>query len=101
MYQLDEIKFFYLLLIIPIIIVVFIYNKYWKSKVIRKNFSINSLNYLVPEFSRSKDSLKLAVQILAIIFLIIGLVNPKIGTELKTVTREGVDIVFAVDVSTR
>ena len=99
MYQLDEIKFFYLLLIIPIIIVVFIYNKYWKSKVIRKNFSIDSLNYLVPEFSKSKDSLKLAVQILAIIFLIIGLVNPKIGTELKTVTREGVDIVFAVDVS--
>ena len=99
MYQLDEIKFFYLLLIIPIIIMVFIYNKYWKSKVIRNNFSIDSLNYLVPEFSKSKDSLKLAVQILVIIFLIIGLVNPKIGTELKTVTREGVDIVFAVDVS--
>ena len=38
------------------------------------------------------------VQLLAILFLIIGLVNPKIGTELKTVTR-GVDIVFAVDVS--
>ena len=99
MYQLDEIKFFYLLLIIPIIIMVFIYNKYWKSKVIKNNFSIDSLNYLVPEFSKSKDSLKLAVQILVIIFLIIGLVNPKIGTELKTVTREGVDIVFAVDVS--
>ena len=25
--------------------------------------------------------------------------NPKIGTELKTVNREGVDIVFAIDVS--
>ena len=29
----------------------------------------------------------------------IGLVNPKIGTQLKTVKREGVDIVFAIDVS--
>lgn len=28
-----------------------------------------------------------------------GLVNPKIGTKLETVKREGVDIVFAVDVS--
>ena len=27
------------------------------------------------------------------------MVNPKIGTELKTVKREGVDLVFAVDVS--
>ena len=31
--------------------------------------------------------------------MIIGLVNPKIGTQLETVKREGVDIVFAIDVS--
>ena len=101
MYQLDEIKFFYFLLIIPIIIMVFVYNKYWKNRVIKNNFSKARLNYLVPGFSKTKDSLKLIVQLLAITFLIIGLVNPKIGTELKTVTREGVDIVFAVDVSVR
>jgi Ca-activated chloride channel family protein len=32
-------------------------------------------------------------------FLAIALANPKIGTELKTINREGVDIVFAIDVS--
>ena len=32
-------------------------------------------------------------------FLIISLVNPKMGTKLKTVKREGVDVVFALDVS--
>ena len=31
--------------------------------------------------------------------MILGLVNPKIGTQLETVKREGVDIVFAIDVS--
>jgi len=31
--------------------------------------------------------------------LIIALVNPKIGTKLETIKREGVDIVFAIDVS--
>ncbi len=31
--------------------------------------------------------------------LILGLANPKIGTKLETVKREGVDIVFAIDVS--
>ena len=30
--------------------------------------------------------------------LVLSLVNPKIGTELKTV-KKGVDIVFAIDVS--
>ena len=32
-------------------------------------------------------------------FAIFGLVNPKLGSQLETVKREGVDIVFAVDVS--
>ena len=31
--------------------------------------------------------------------MVFGLVNPKIGTQLETVKREGVDIVFAIDVS--
>jgi Ca-activated chloride channel family protein len=37
--------------------------------------------------------------ILGLSFLIISLVNPKMGTKLKTVKREGVDVVFALDVS--
>lgn len=36
---------------------------------------------------------------MVLLFLAIALVNPKIGTTLETVKREGVDIVFAVDVS--
>jgi Ca-activated chloride channel family protein len=36
---------------------------------------------------------------LAITGLILGLVNPKIGTKMETVKREGIDIVFAIDVS--
>lgn len=35
----------------------------------------------------------------AIAFLIISLVNPKMGSKLETVKREGVDVVFALDVS--
>lgn len=36
---------------------------------------------------------------MAFFCLTIALVNPKIGTKLETVKREGVDIVFAIDVS--
>ena len=36
---------------------------------------------------------------LAIVCLSIALVNPKIGTKIETVKREGVDVVFALDVS--
>ena len=43
--------------------------------------------------------LKFCVFCLAIGSLVIALVNPKIGTKLETIKREGVDIVFAIDVS--
>ena len=37
--------------------------------------------------------------LLALVGIILGLVNPKIGTKMETVKREGIDIVFAMDVS--
>ena len=54
---------------------------------------------LSPEKSVFKPVLKLVVVLLALVGLIFGLVNPKMGTKLETVKREGIDIVFAMDVS--
>ena len=57
------------------------------------------LEKLSPEKSNFKGFLKLIIMSLGIISISFGLVNPKIGTKLETVKREGVDIVFAIDVS--
>ncbi len=57
------------------------------------------LKRLTPNRSYYKGTLKLILFLLGLSGLILGLVNPKIGTKLETVKREGVDIVFAVDVS--
>jgi len=54
---------------------------------------------LSPDLSFFKSSLKFITLCLAVGFLMIGLINPKIGTKLETIKREGVDIVFAIDVS--
>ncbi len=99
MYQLEETFYFYFLISIPILILVFSYYKIWQTTIIKKYFNKDSFNFLSPEFSSSKLYLKASLTFLVIVFLVFGLVNPKIGTELKTVKREGVDIVFALDVS--
>lgn len=99
MYQLDEISFIYLGLIIPILFLVFLIFRRWQKKSIRKYFDINTIKFLSPEISNSKPFLKFIIISIALLMLVISLVNPKIGTELKTVKREGVDIVFAIDVS--
>ena len=99
MYQLEETFYFYLLILIPLLLVVFFYNRIWQKNIVNKHFNNKTFKFLSPEFSSSKSLLKTVIKIVVILFLVFGLVNPKIGTELKTVKREGVDIVFALDVS--
>jgi len=99
MYQLDEISFIYLGLVIPILFLVYLIFRRWQKKSISKYFDINTINFLSPEISKSKPLLKFIIISIALLMLVISLINPKIGTELKTVKREGVDIVFAIDVS--
>ena len=99
MIQLDEKIFFYLLGIIPIMVLLFIGLQVWKSRQ-QKNFAESRLlKRLAPARSVFKPTLKLLFVLLGLTSLIIALVNPKMGTKLETVRREGVDIVFAVDVS--
>ncbi|MCH2194619.1 VWA domain-containing protein [Kordia sp.] len=97
--MLEEKKYFYLLMIIPIVVLVFILLQFWKRSAQRKFANKQLLERLSPEKSTFKPILKLVIWCLAIGSLVVALVNPKIGTKLETVKREGVDIVFAVDVS--
>lgn len=97
--ELDEKKYLYLLIILPILVVVFLYNLYWRRKKQREFGSVELIKQLTPEKSVFKSVLKFVILILAFACLIIALVNPKIGTKTETVKREGIDIVFAVDVS--
>jgi Ca-activated chloride channel family protein len=80
-------------------IIGFLFLKTWKKNIQKKYISENLLQFLSPNISNFKPRIKLLFLILFILFSTIALVNPKIGTELKTVKREGVDIVFALDVS--
>ena len=99
MYQLEETYFFILLIIIPIIWFGFFIISKWKKNKQEKFASNVLMNYLSPNRSKFKIRLKLIIFSLSILCLVFALVNPKIGTQLETVKREGVDIVFTVDVS--
>jgi Ca-activated chloride channel homolog len=97
--QLEEKIWFWLLLIIPVIVVFFVILQLWKRHAQNKFTTKRLLKKLSPNRSLFKPILKLIVLCLAFASLTIALVNPKVGTKLETVKREGVDIVFAVDVS--
>ncbi|MEZ4852956.1 VWA domain-containing protein [Flavobacterium sp.] len=99
MYQLEEPKYLYLLLLVVALTILFLFQLFWKRKKQREFANDNLLKKLAPNTSFFKFTLKFVVVALALIAIIIALVNPKIGTKMETVKRQGIDIVFAVDIS--
>lgn len=99
MYQLEQPIYFYILIAIPIVVMLWLLVWIWKKRVQNRFIKNEFLERLSPNRSIFKPVLKLIVFCLAIAALSFALINPKIGTKLETVKREGVDIVFALDVS--
>ncbi len=99
MYQLEEHFWFWTLSAIPFILLLYGLTAIWRRRA-QRNFADSELmERLSPNRSLFKSVLKIAVICIGLASLSVALVNPKIGTKLETVKREGVDIVFAVDVS--
>ena len=99
MYQFDNPNFLYLTLIIPFLMLINFLYMSWRKKIQDSYSDSELLEIISPNRSNFKLNLKLILECLAILLLSIGLANPKIGTELNSINREGVDIVFAIDVS--
>ena len=99
MYLLEEPKYLYLLLLIPILVALFLVQMLWKKKKQKEFGDLALVQKLSPEKSVFKPVLKFGTLILALIALVFALVNPKIGTKMETVKRQGIDIVFALDIS--
>lgn len=99
MYILEEKIWFWLLLLIPAVILLYLGVIIWQRRAQKKFAESKLLKKLSPDRSYFKPILKVILICLVIFFIVGALINPKVGTKLETVKREGVDIVFALDVS--
>ncbi|NLP57113.1 VWA domain-containing protein [Lutibacter sp. B1] len=79
--------------------VLFLLVLWWKKRTQKQFADSDLIQKLSPEKSTFKSFLKIIAVLIALAFLIVSLTNPKMGTKLETVKRQGVDIVFALDVS--
>src|SRR5690625_1352465 len=99
MFILEEKIYFWLFWLIPAVILLFVLSGWWRKTAQRKFADADMLKKLIPDKSHFKPILKLIFFALALSCFIMALINPKIGSKLETVKREGVDLVFALDVS--
>jgi len=99
MYELENISWSWMFLLIVLISIFFIIDRFWKNSTQKSFFSKTNLERLSPNISDIKPILKIVTVAVGVSMLIIALINPKIGTKIETFQRLGVDIVFAIDVS--
>lgn len=99
MFELADPTYFYLFGLIALLIVLYIINNVWKAKAREEFADAKLFRKLSQTRSTRKFGLKFILRLFLMAMVIIALVGPKIGTKLETVKREGVDIVFAIDVS--
>ena len=99
MYQLEEQHYFYYFIAVAVLLIAFLLVSLWKKRKQKSFADADLLEKLSPDASPFKSVLKVVVIAIGLSLLIIALVNPKMGTKLKTIKRQGVDVVFALDVS--
>ncbi len=99
MYRIDNIEYLYGLTLIPVLILMYVLHRLWRRKALKKLGDIEIISQMMPMVSEVKPMLRFIFFLLAIVFLIFGLVNPQIGSTLEEVKHEGSDIVICLDVS--
>src|ERR1035437_2416365 len=99
MYRFDHIEYLYGLGLIPLLILLFAITRIWRKSALKKLGDMEILSLMMPSVSSSKPTLRFILFLVAITFLIFGLVNPQIGSKLEEIKREGSDIIICLDVS--
>src|SRR3970282_1948306 len=94
-----NLKYYWLFIAIPAIVLVFILLLIWKKRALARFADKEIINQLMPSRSVFMQIFRFAVFLAGIIFLIIGIMNPRIGSKMVEKKKEGIDIMIALDIS--
>lgn len=97
--ELDHPMLLLLLIAVPVMVGLFVLSEIIRTHTLRKIGDAELIRELMPELSRLRPILKWVALIVAYIFLVVAMVNPKKGTKLKEIKREGAEVIIALDVS--
>ncbi|MFA5974089.1 MAG: VWA domain-containing protein [Lentimicrobiaceae bacterium] len=99
MFRLAHPLILYLLLVIPLLVLLFVYARRRKKKALSAFGDLNLVLRLIPEYSGSREILKFIIWTIAWALIVIGLADPQTGSKLEKIKRQGIDMIFALDVS--
>lgn len=99
MFRFGNSEFLWGLLIIPALTFFFILSRIGRKKALKRFGKLDTIQQLMPFVSKGRPVMKFIIIMLALAFIIVGTARPQFGSKLKTVKREGVELMIALDVS--
>ena len=99
MFELENTQYTYLFLLPIVVWVSYLLYTRWRKKKQAEIADAQLYHSINPNRSNRKPVIKQLFKFLGMVSLVIALINPKVGIRLETITRKGVDVVFAIDVS--
>lgn len=91
--------YLWLLLIVPVIPLIYGFQRYLRRRKIREFGDERLVNELMPSWSPSKGWVKVGLLSLAFAFFVLGLARPQIGAKLSNREIHGSEIMICLDVS--
>ena len=86
-------------LLLAILVILFSFYTIYRKQLIHRIGNSSLISKLTSSTSLIQRNIKFGIIIIAFTCLVIAWANPLIGTKYEKVSREGVDIIFAIDVS--
>lgn len=99
MFRFEEPTYLYLLLLLPFLVVFYLFTNYRRRKNIRTFGDPNLLQQLMPEVSKHRPDIKFGIILVVIGLFSVLLARPQFGSKLETVKRKGVEVIIALDIS--
>lgn len=99
MFQLENKYFLYAFTLIPVFIIIYWLFSRWRKRALLTYGDVSIIQQLIPDVSNSKRIWKFIIYTIAFSLVIMGLVNPQVGTKLEEVKRKGADLMICLDVS--
>ena len=99
MFRFANAEYLYLLILIPLLVAALGYVAVRRKHLLARFGNVEIIKELMPDFSRSRQRLKAGLYLTALTLLILAAARPQLGSKLREVKAEGVEMMLVVDVS--
>jgi tetratricopeptide (TPR) repeat protein len=99
MFSFQYIEFLFALAAIPVLVLLFILVLYWKKKTIKKIGDARLVKEMIKNYSAQRFALKFVLIIAAFAAGVFALANLRTPRGSEKVSRNGIDVMIAIDVS--